>query len=67
MDFGKAVEYARLGVEALGLLVVLGGVFVRLTPTKEDDEFWVKLEASKLTGSIFKLIEKISKLKGSGK
>jgi hypothetical protein len=45
---------------ALGTLVVLGTVYVKLTPTKKDDEQLSKLESSPVLGTILKILVKFS-------
>lgn len=40
----------------LGMLVVLGTVVVKLTPSQKDDEFLAKLEAYPVLGAILKYL-----------
>ena len=38
----------------LGALVILGGVYVKLTPTQKDDAWFAKIEAVPVIGAIIK-------------
>lgn len=43
-----------LVLSALGTLVILGATYVALTPTKADDAWWAKLEATPVIGQLLK-------------
>lgn len=45
---------------ALGVLVVLGRAYIKITPTQDDDAFLQKLEEKKIIGSILKLLIQFS-------
>lgn len=51
------VGYILMG---LGVLVVLGRSYVLLSPTKDDDAFYAKLEANVILGPLLKLLVKFS-------
>jgi len=44
----------------LGSLVVLGGVYVKLTPTQSDDAWFAKLEAIPVLGALLRALVKFS-------
>jgi hypothetical protein len=47
-------------LSALGSLVVLGTVYVKLTPSKADDEKLAKLESTPVLGLILQTLVKFS-------
>lgn len=47
-------------LSALGALVVLGGVYVKLTPSKKDDDALAKLEASPVLGLLLRVLVRFS-------
>jgi hypothetical protein len=44
----------------LGALVVLGGVYVKLTPNTNDDAWWAKLEQTPVLGALLQALVKLS-------
>lgn len=67
MDFGPIFDfiknlspYAEYILMGLGGLVVLGGVYVKMTPNKKDDAIWGKLENMFILGSLLKTLKAFS-------
>ena len=51
-------DLVMYALSALGALVVLGTVYVKLTPSKGDDAQLAKLQAMPVLGTILKVLEK---------
>lgn len=49
-----------LVLSALGSLVILGGAYVAITPTQEDDAWFAKLEEMPVVGMILKALKAFS-------
>lgn len=45
---------------ALGLLVVVGRIYVSVTPSQEDDEWFARLEEIPVLGALLKILVKFS-------
>lgn len=54
------VTYVLMG---LGSLVILGGMYVKMTPGKEDDAWWAKLYEIPFLGLVLKVLEKFAPFK----
>lgn len=52
-----AVQYVLMG---LGSLVILGGIYVKATPGKEDDAWFDKLENHFIIGALFRVLIRFS-------
>jgi hypothetical protein len=50
------VPQAKVVLQGLGTLAVLGAVYVKLTPTESDDAWYAKMEAIPLVGSVLKAL-----------
>lgn len=46
----------QLVLMGLGSLAVLGGVYVKMTPTEDDDKWWAALESKPIVGHLLKLL-----------
>jgi hypothetical protein len=53
-------DIALYVLSALGSLVVLGAAYVKLTPSKADDDKLAKLEAMPVVGVLLQLLVKFS-------
>lgn len=49
-----------LVLSALGSLVILGGTYVALTPTQDDDKWFAKLEEMPVVGQLLKALKAFS-------
>jgi len=47
-------------LSTLGSLVVIGHVYVSMTPSKSDDAWYAKLESMPIVGDLLKLLLKFS-------
>ena len=56
------LQYPLIGyvLSGLGLLVVMGRIYVAMTPNKDDDAKYAKLEAIPLLGVVFKVLASFS-------
>jgi Na+-transporting NADH:ubiquinone oxidoreductase subunit NqrC len=63
MDLNNVMEFLKglhpvipLVLSLLGALVVVGGIYVKLTPNQDDDAWFAKLEAMPVLGQILKVL-----------
>lgn len=56
-----------LVLSALGSLVILGGAYVAITPTQEDDAWFSKLEEMPVVGMILKALKAFSPIQRKDK
>lgn len=55
-----AVPVVNLVLVILGSLVVLASVYVKLTPSQDDDAWFAKMEAVPVLGDVIKFVLKFS-------
>lgn len=55
-----SAPWAGYVLAGLGSLVVLGGVYVKLTPNQDDDAWYAKLESIPVLGQALKLLKSFS-------
>lgn len=55
-----AVPVAKIVLQILGALVVLGYAYVKITPTESDDAWFAKIEGIPLVGSLLKALTNFS-------
>lgn len=54
-------------MSVLGGLVILGQVYVAITPGKEDDAWWAKIESKKMIGPLFKALKSFAPIQRKDK
>ena len=63
------VKYPQITMvlSALGSLVILGQVYVAITPSKDDDAWYAKLEAIPVLGQLLVVIKSFSPIQRKDK
>lgn len=55
-----SLPLAKMILQILGTLVLVGSAYVAITPSKSDDAWFAKLEAIPLLGSLLVALQKFS-------
>lgn len=67
MQFFPSLPVAlQIALTALGGLVVLGQIYIAATPTKRDDAWFAKLEATAGLGTVLRVLKSFAPIQRKG-